>query len=57
MAAQISALEELEGFIRYKVETKKYTHQQLKREPKETIPEGKGFSIRSIQKFCALKKI
>jgi len=57
MAARISALEELEEFVRYKIEVEKFTHQQLQRELQETFPERKGFSVSSIQKFCAQKKI
>jgi len=56
MAAGFSALEELEGFIRYK-ETEKATHEQLKDELQAAFPENKGFSVSLIQKFCAKKKI
>jgi len=57
MAAGVSALEELEGFVRYKVETEKVTHEQLKDELQAAFPEKKGFSVSSIQKFCAKNKI
>jgi len=52
-----STLEELEEFVKYKVETEKLTHEQPKHELQEAFPEKKGFSVSSIQKFCAQKKI
>jgi len=57
MAARISALEELEGFVRHRIEVQKFTHKKLQRELHERFPGEKGFSISSIEKFCAQKDI
>ena len=50
-------MEELEGFIRDKIEKEHWTHEKLSRHLQQTYPGERGFSIRSIQRFCAMKDI
>ena len=51
------ALEEVEDFVRQKIEVEKCTHKQLSSELQQCYPGEKGFSVRSIKRFCSEKKI
>ena len=53
----MAALEEHEDFIREKVVIEKNTHKQLSDELQQSFPGEKGFSVRSIKKFCSEKGI
>jgi len=57
MAVSCMALEDLEDFVRYKIEVEKMTHPQLRDLLQLEFPGEKGFSLRSIEKFCSLKGI
>lgn len=46
-------LEELDGFIREKIEKDKWTHNMLKNYLQQAYPGQKGFSIRSIRRYCS----
>lgn len=50
-------LEEIEDFIREKVERNKWTHVRLSRHLQELYPGMRGFSIRSLERFCSNKGI
>ena len=51
------ALEEYEEFVREKVSIAKYTHKQLSYELQQAFPDKKGFSVKSIKRFCSKKGI
>ena len=51
------ALEELEDFVRQKIEVEKCTHKQLSSQLQQCYPGEKGFSLRSIEHFCSEKEI
>ena len=52
----MAALEDIEDFVREKVKSK-CTHKQLSNHLKEVFPGQRGFSVRSIERFCAEKEI
>ena len=47
----MSALDELEDFVREKVE--KYMHKQLSNELQVSFLDEKGFSLQSVERFCS----
>lgn len=49
--------EELEDFIREKVEKEKWTYRKLSLYLQQVYPSERGFSIRSLERFCSLKDI
>lgn len=49
----MSALDGLVDYIREKVEVDRMTHRQLSVHLQELYPETRGFSIRSIERFCS----
>ena len=51
------ALQEIEDFVRQKVEVEKCTHKQLSSHLQQCYPGEKGFSLRSIERFCGEKGI
>ena len=53
----MSALDELEDFVREKIKVEKYTHKQLSNELQMSFPGEKGFSLRSVERFCSDKGI
>ena len=53
----MAALEEYEDFVREKVAIEKYTHKQLSDELQRAFPDEKGFSVRSVKRFCSEKGI
>ena len=53
----MAALEEYEDFVREKVAIEKYTHKQLSYELQRAFPDEKGFSVRSVKRFCSEKGI
>ena len=55
--AREMALEEIEGFVRQKIEVEKCTHKQLSSHLQQCYPGEKGFSLRSIERFCCEKGI
>ena len=55
--AMSRSLEGLEDFVRQRVEVDRVSQRQLSEELKTCFPESKGFSLRSIERFCAEKNI
>ena len=53
----MAGLEEYEHFVGEKVEIEKYTHKQLSDELQNSLPGERGFSVRSIKRFCSEKGI
>ena len=51
------ALEELEDFVRQKIEVEKCTHKQLSSQLQQCYPGEKGFSLRSLSAFAVKKKL
>ena len=54
MAIKLSDLEDL---VREKIEVERWTHKKLSLHLNQMYPQQKGFSIRSIQRFCTTKDI
>ena len=48
---------DVESFIRTKIEGENFTHQRLSDSLQKIFPGQKGFSIRSLQRYCASKDI
>ena len=57
MAASSCCLEEMEDFVRSKLVNEQWKHLQLSRHLQSLYPGVRGFSIRTIQRFCAARKI
>ncbi|XP_065894563.1 uncharacterized protein [Dysidea avara] len=57
MATRKMALDDFEEFVRHKVEVEKMTHPKLRDLFQEQFPGEKGFSLRSIEKFCSERGI
>ena len=53
----MSALDQFEELVREKIEVQKYTHKQISNEFQMSFPGEKGFSVRSIERFCSDKGI
>ena len=53
----MASLDKFEEFVRVKVEVDKCTHQQISDELKSSFPGERGFSLRSIERFCSEKGI
>ena len=53
----MSALNRFEDFIREKVERDHATHDQMSQELTRTFPGERGFSARSVRRFCQEKNI
>ena len=53
----MASLEELEDFIREKIETERWTHRRLSAYLQQVYCGGRGFSVRSLQRFCSAKGI
>ena len=53
----MSRLEDLEDLIRDKIEKEKITHARLSAFLQDQYPGEKGFSTRSLERFCSLKGI
>ena len=53
----MAALEEYEDYVREKVVTEKYSHRQLSDELQRAFPDERGFSVRSVKRFCSEKGI
>lgn len=53
----MAALEEFEDFVRQKVIIEKCTHKQVSDQLQQSFPGEKGFSVRSIERFCSEKGI
>ena len=50
-------LEGFEDFVRQKVEVEKCSHRELSSQLQQCFPDEKGFSLRSIERFCSEKEI
>ena len=46
-------LNDLEDLIRMKTQKDRYTHKEISKYLKEKYPGVRGFSVRSIERFCA----
>ena len=55
--SDMAALEDFEDFIREKVERERWTHEKLSAYLQRQFPRTKGFSARSLRRFCSLKDI
>ena len=53
----MSLLENMEVFVREKVEKERWTHKQLSEFLIARYPGVRGFSVRSIERFCCSKNI
>ena len=53
----MAALCDFEGFVREKIVESKYTYKQLSDTLQQCFPEERGFSVRSIKRFCNEKEI
>ena len=53
----MAALNTLEDFIRDRIETDHWTHRQLSDYLQNAYPGERGFSVRSLQRFCGEKDI
>ena len=53
----MSSLEDFEDFIRDKVEKQRWTHKQTSAFFEANHPGQRGFSVRSVERFCSLKGI
>lgn len=50
-------LDELEDYIREKVVSEQWTHKKLSDFFQQTYPGEKGFSVRSLERFCSERDI
>lgn len=50
-------LDELEATVREKVENEGWTYGKLSKHLQELYPGVRGFSVRSLERFCAAKNI
>ena len=57
LITKMSALDKLEDLVREKIVVEKYTHRQLSNELQLSFPGEKGFSVRSVERFCSEKGI
>ena len=48
-----SALKDFEDFIRDKIEKERWTHKQVSAFLEENHPGQRGFSVRSVERFCS----
>lgn len=53
----MAQLKQFEDFIRDKIEKEQWTHEQLSRYFSAKYPGERGFSIRTVRRFCAEKNI
>ena len=53
----MSALEDFEDFIRDKIKKGRWTHKQIGAFLEENHPGQRGFSVRSVERFCSSKGI
>ena len=53
----MAVLEQYEDFVRKKIEMEKCTHKQLSDELQTAFPGKRGFSVRSVKRFCNEKSV
>ena len=53
----MAAMEAFEDFIRAKIELESWTHKQVSVFLQENHPGRRGFSVRSVERFCSCKGI
>ena len=53
----MAALEQFEDFVREKIVKERCTHKQISDELQQSFPAEKGFSVRSVERFCSNKGI
>ena len=53
----MASLEGLEDIVREKVETERWTHEQLSNYLQQLYPGIRGFSVRSLERFCSTNGI
>ena len=53
----MSALDELEDFLRTKIEKERWTHPKLSAYLQGLYPGRRGFGVRSLENFCRAKNI
>ena len=53
----MAALEQFEDFVREKIVVERCTHKQISDELQQSFPGKKGFSVRSVERFCSNKGI
>ena len=53
----MATLDALEDFVRDRIETDHWTHRQLSDYLQNAYPGERGFSVRSVQRFCGEKNI
>ena len=53
----MAELDLLEDFIKEKIEKEHFTYLKLSRELQQRFPGRRGFSVRSLERFCSRKGI
>ena len=53
----MAELDSLEDYVREKIEKECFTYLKLSRELQQRYPGRRGFSVRSIERFCSQKGI
>jgi len=53
----MASLQELEDLVREKVEIEQWTHAKLSSYLQQLYPGSRGFSVRSLERFCSTKGI
>ena len=53
----MAELDAFEDFVKEKIEKEHFTYSKLSRELKQRYPGRRGFSVRSLERFCSLKAI
>ena len=49
----MAALEQFEDFVREEIVVERCTHKQISDELQQSFPGEKGFSVRSMERFCS----
>lgn len=53
----MAKLELLKEYVRNKIEKERYTHSELSQQLQQTYPGERGFSVRSLERFCSREGI
>lgn len=56
-SGRMAALEEFKDFVREKVVMERCTHKQVSDQLQQFFPGERGFSVRSVERFCKDKGI
>ena len=53
----MAALEQFEDFVREKIIVERCSHKQISNKLQQSFPGEKGFSVKSVERFCSNKEI